>query len=308
MGKRGTIAVALLAAVFVTAAASPVPASNPAPAPTGAASSPEATPQPSPSPSLAPLVLIDRAPAPSPQSSPLPGQPKILGHVYTSAYCSTFVEHFNHATSGLLGDDRHLDAVDATIHQIDDDWYKRDGSMRVYDDRVKLIADVNAMLRSIPQTQAEVNALIAQAHATSDPDRKAALTQAASQLQKTIDRQRTVTYDLTNVIHVLLDKHTSEDTAETAIQSMLLPGQSEYGISLLDDPVDQPGIDTMAHGTPDPKVSPTPRAGDLEDVLQWGRQRWIIASSESNAAIAADKLVRICDGEVMPSPPPSPTH
>lgn len=307
MGKRGIIAIALFAAVFVAAAASPVPASSPAPAASGAPASSTASPQASPSPSLAPLILIDRAPAPSPNPSGSPGQPKILAHVYTSAYCSTFVEHFNHATTGILGDDRHLDSVDATIHQIQDDWYKRDGAMRVYDDRVKLIADVNAMLKSIPQTQAEVNSLIAQAQATTDPARKAALTDAASQLQKSLDRQRTVTYDLTNVVHVLEDKHTSEDTAESNIQSLLLPGYSEHGISLLDDPVDQPGVDTMAHGTPDPKVSPTPRAGDLEDILQWGRQRWIIASSESNAAIAADKLVRICDGEVMPSPPaPSP--
>lgn len=312
MGKRGTIAIALGAAVFVAAAASPVPASNPAPPQSGVsaasgAPAASATPQASPSPSLAPLILIDRAPAPSPGASPSPGQPKILGHVYTSAYCSTFVEHFNQATTGLITDDRHLDSVDATIHKIQDDWYRRDGAMRVYDDRVKLIDDVGAMLKAIPKTQAEVNALIAQAHATTDPARKAALTEAASQLQQTVDRQNTVAYDLTNVIHVLLDKHTEEDTAEANIQAMLPPGYQEHGISLLDDPVDQPGVDTLGHSTPNPSVSATPRAGDLEDILQWGRQRWIIASSESRAAIAADKLVRICDGEVMPSPPPSST-
>ena len=303
MGKRRNIAIALGAAIFVAAAASPVPAQNPAPSPSGAPATAGA-PQASPSPSLAPLVLIDRVPAGVPTTSPSPGLPKVLTHIYTSAYCSTFVEHFNNATSGIIGDDKHLDSVDATIHQIDLDWDKRDGAMRVYDDRVKLIGDVSAMLKQIPQTQAEVNALLAQANQTTDPQRKAALLDAASQLQKAVDRQRTVTYDLTNVIHVLEDKHTSEDTAETNIGYMLLPGYSEHGISLNDDPVDQPGTDTLAHS--DPKVSPTPKAGDLEDILQWGRQRWIIASSESRAAVAADKLVRICDGEIMPAPPPSP--
>jgi len=305
MGQRRTIAIALGAAIFVAAAASPVPAQNPAPSPSGGAVT-GATPQASPSPSLAPLVLIDRAPAGAPASSPSPGQPKTLTHIYTSAYCSTFVEHFNNATTGVLGGDKHLDSVDATIHQIDLDWSKRDGAMRVYDDRIKLIGDVNAMLKQIPQTQAEVNALLAQANQTTDPQRKAALLDAASQLQKAVDRQRTVSYDLTSVIHVLEDKHTSEDTAETNIQYLMPPGYSEHGISLLDDPVDQPGVNTMMNSSPSPKVSPTPRAGDLEDVLQWGRQRWIIASSESQAAIAADKLVRICDGEIMPSPPPHP--
>ena len=307
MGQRRSIAIALGAAIFVAAAASPVPAQNPAPSPTGAPAA-GSTPQASPSPSLAPLVLIDREPAGMPSASPSPGQPKTLTHIYTSAYCSTFVEHFNNATTGIIGGDRHLDSVDSTIHQIDLDWNKRDGAMRVYDDRVKLIADVGAMLKQIPQTQAEVNSLLAQANQTTDPQRKAALQEAASQLQKAIDRQRTVSYDLTNVIHVLEDKHTSEDTAETNIQYLMPPGYHEFGISLLDDPVAQPGVDSMVNSSPDPKVSPTPRAGDLEDILQWGRQRWIIASSESQAAIAADKLVRICDGEIMPSPPPSPSH
>ena len=305
MGQRRTIAIALGAAIFVAAAASPVPAQNPAPAPSGAPST-ASSPQASPSPSLAPLVLIDRVPAGLPSSSPSPGQPKLLSHIYTSAYCSTFVEHFNNATTGIIGDDKHLDSVDSTIRQINLDWNRRDGAMRVYDDRVKLISDVGAMLKQIPQTQAEVNTLLAQANQTTDPDRKAALVDAASQLQKAVDRQRTVSYDLTSVIHVLEDKHTAEDTAETAIDQMMLPGYHEHGISLLDDPVDQPGVDSVSH--PDPKVSPTPHAGDLEDVLQWGRQRWIIASSESRAAIAADKLVRICDGEVMPSPPPAAPH
>ncbi|HYK54477.1 MAG TPA: hypothetical protein VEV38_13215 [Candidatus Eremiobacteraceae bacterium] len=287
----------------MTAAASPVPAQSPAPSPSGAPTT-GATPQASPSPSLAPLVLIDRVPAGLPSSSPSPGQPKVLTHIYTSAYCSTFVEHFNNATAGIIGDDKHLDSVDTTIHQITLDWNRRDGAMRVYDDRVKLIGDVGAMLKQIPQTQAEVNALLAQANQTTDPDRKAALLDAASQLQKAVDRQRSMSYDLTSVIHVLEDKHTQEDTAETAIDEMMLPGYHEHGISLLDDPVPPAGVDSVDH--PDPKVSPTPHAGDLDDVLQWGRQRWVIASSESQAAIAADKLVRICDGEVMASPPPSP--
>jgi len=300
MGKRRTLAIALFVAIFVAAAASPVPASN-NPAPPGLPTATSAS-QPSPSPSLAPLYPIYQGPDPISSASPLPGQPKLLGHVYANAYCQTFVEHFNNATNGVISDDRHLDNVDSTIHAIDDAWNQRDGAMRVYDDRVKLIADVGAMLKAIPQTQTEVNALLAQAKATTDPDRKAALQASASQLQHTLDRQKTVTYDLTNVIHVLLDKHTAEDTAESNIQNLLLPGYTEHGISLNDDPVDEPGTNTMMA----PSASPTPQAGDLEDVLQWSRQRWIIATAESQAAVAADHLVRICDGEVMPSPSPSP--
>jgi len=289
MGRRYQVAIALGTAILLAALASPVPASNNAP-------SPASSPTPTAGPTLAPIDADSTA---APATSSGPGQPKLLGHVYTSAYCSNFVEHFNTAARGVIDNDQHMDAVDADLHKIEYDWDRTDGAMRVYDDRVSLIASVNTMLKSIPVTQAAVNQLLAQAKETTDPARKAALLESASQLQKTLDRQRAVTYDLSNVIHVLLDKHKKEDMGETAIYNTQPAGFQYVGVSLLDDPVPEPGQDSIVHNDPSPSPSPgaTPKAGSVEDILQWTRQRSIIGTAESKAAVAADRVVRICNQE-----------
>ena len=292
MGRWRHFAIALGTAIFVAVLVSPVPAQSPAPVPSA-------------DPTLAP---IDDGSVPGPAASASPGQPKVIGHIYTSASCSNFVEHFNAAARTVISNDQHLDSVDLNLRSIENDWNRRDGATRVYDDRVTLIATVAKMLTSIPQSQAAVNELLAQAKVTTDPAKKAALLESASQLQKTIDRQRAVTYDLTNVIHVLLDKHKREDMGETHIHDTLPPGYQYVGISLLDDPVPEPGSNSMQSGTdptPTPPSSTAPKPGSMEDVLQWTRQRWIIGTAESKAAVAADRVVRICNQERDASPAPA---
>lgn len=305
MGMRAYVAMALGAAILVAALASPVPASNPAPAP---APNPASSTAAVAAPTLAPLDDGEPDAGSTPAPSTSPGQPKVLGHIYTSAFCTNFVEHFNIATRIVLGNDQNLTSVDHTLRAVEDDWNRTDGAMRVYSDRLALIDSVGKMMRSIPASQAAVNALLAQAKVTTDPARKAALLESTSQLQKTIDRQRAVAYDLSNVIHVLLDKHKADDTGEYNIARTLPPGEPPPRISLLDDPVPEPGTQTMMQPAPSPSpgVSPTPRPGSVEDVMQWTRQRWIISTAESSAAVAASKVVRICSQESVVSPPPSP--
>jgi hypothetical protein len=296
MASRLLFVVALSVALSVTALGSPLPSTSPAPgAVTTAATD---------APTLAP---IDVAATPGPQASGESGQPKVLGHLFTSAYCSSFVERFNVAATTIVADDQHLTDVDGTLRDIDDNYDRRDGASRVYDDRVKLIDEVSQMLKTIPVTQSAVNDLLAQAKSTTDPDRKAALQESASALQKTVDRQRAVADDLTSVIHVLMDKHTTEDTAEYAINYLLPPGEQETNISLLDDPVPEPGKDSMMESSPSPSPSPgaTTAPGTVEDVLQWSRQRGIIGTNESRAATAASRVVRICDDEHLPTAPPN---
>lgn len=305
MGKRGAFAVALGTAILVAALGSPVPAASPAPAP---APVPLASPAASAStaPTLAPID-DDNAPA-VPSSSPSPGQPKVIGHLYASAYCSNFIQHFNTAARVVISNDQHLDTVNQNLDAIENDWDRRDGALRVYDDRVALIATVEQMLKTIPVSQAAVNQLLAQAKETTDPERKAALLESASQLQRTVDRQRAVTTDLTNVIHVLLDKHKREDMAETNIYNTSPAGFQYVGVHLLDDPVPEPGTDSMSHPVPSPvpSASATPKPGSVRDVLQWTRQRWIIGNAESKAAVAAERVVRMCHQESPPPATPSP--
>lgn len=289
---RRPLAIALGAVLCVAGYGAPVPASTPTAAPSA-------------DPTLAPID--DNAPNPS--QSTLPNTPKVLGHIYTSAFCATFVEHFNAAARIVISNDQHLDSVDTNLHKIADDWNRRDGAMRVYDERVALIATVAQMLKSIPVSQAEVNALLAEAKTTNDPERKAALLESASQLQKTIDRQRAVAFDLSNVIHVLIDKHKTEDMAETNINLTLPPGMPGVNVTALDDPVPEPGSNTMMQSNPSPSPSPgaAPVPGSLQDILQWNRQRSIIGTAETHAAVAADRVVRICNDEHRPTPPPGAT-
>ena len=277
------------------------------------------TPAPSPTPlsSLAPINEDDddagAAATPAPAASGASPQPKVIGHIYTNAYCRDFVEHFNTASTVIVTNDHGFDAVDTTLHSIDADWNRPDGAMRVYDDRVRLIAEVGSMVKSIPVSQSAVNQLLAQAVSTTDPDRKAALREAASQLQRTLDRQRAVADDLTSVIQVLMDKHGREDTVETQVNEVLPAGYHIY-FDTGDDPVPEPGTNTLMQPPPSPSPlpgasptpSPSPSPLPVELVMQWDRQRHIMADAESRAEVAATKLVRICDSAGVPTPPPSP--
>jgi hypothetical protein len=280
---------------LVTALGSPVPAADPS------ASSP--TSSPSPVWTLAPIAVGSQ---PEPAASSASGQPKVLGHVYASAYCTNFVERFNVAATTIVSNDQDLTSVDTTLRRIEDDYDRIDGAGRVYDDRVKLIDEVSQLMKSIPVTQAAVNDLLAQAKATTDPDRKAALQESASELQRTVDRQKAMADDLNGVVNVLMDKHKAEDTAEYNIQNLLLPGMQAGHVSLLDDPVPEAGEGSNLKWSPSPSPSPgaTPKPGSVEDVLQWTRQRSIIANAESHAAAAADHVVTICDQERPPTAPP----
>lgn len=234
---------------------------------------------------LAPLS-IPNAETPDPVAS---GSEKVLGHIYTTAFCSRFVEHYNVAATTLIGNDRRMDAAGVNVEQIADDYKRRDGALRIVDHRNQLIAAVGEMMRSIPVGQSAVNDLLQQAKETTDEERRQALHESASQLQRSVDRQRAVAYDLSNYAHVLMDKHKKEDTAEYRIQQTLPPGMPPVNITALDDPVPEPGdvnpalIDAPGH-----------KAATVKEVLQWDRQRSIIRDAESNAQIAAGRIVTVC--------------
>lgn len=300
MAKRRLFAAAPSTILSFALLASPVAAIVAAPTP-----APSATP-------AATLAPIDDGSQPDSSASTAPGQPKLLGHIYTSAFCRDFVERFNSATTVIVSNDRHFDTIDKTLHGIEDDWNRRDGASRVYADRNQLIADVGAMQNAIPLSQKAINALLAQAKASTDSQRKSALQEAASQLQRTLDRQRAVAYDLTSVIHVLMDKHTVQDTMDYQIQE-LAPEGLIVNLHPGDDPVPEPGVDTLMQprDTPAPRPGasatpgPSPTPAQVEDMLQWDRQRGVMSDAESKAASAASTVIRICDDEHVPTPPPA---
>jgi hypothetical protein len=199
-----------------------------------------------------------------------------------------FVDRYNVAAATLTANDVRIVTVDSTLDEIADDYYRRDGALRAYDHRLQLIDNVSQMQKTIPVEQGAVNDLLAQAKETKDPARQAALQESASQLQKSVDRQRALAYDLSNVIHVLMDKHGSEDTMSTRIQATLLPGET-FSLHPGDDPVPQPGDGPLITSSSPPKNQTT-----AQDVMQYGRQKSIINTSETRAASAASKVVTTC--------------
>jgi hypothetical protein len=219
-----------------------------------------------------------------------------------------FVEHYNVAATELVANDTRIYSVDTTLNQIADDYYRRDGALRAYDHRIELMDSVEQMLKTIPVEQGAVNDLLAQAKETKIPERQAALQESASALQKSVDRQRAVAYDLSNVVHVLMDKHGSEDTLASRIQSTYLPGMT-FDLHPGDDPVPQPGDGPILTSTTRPKNQTT-----TQDVMQYDRQKSIIGSNETRAASAATRVVTTCvqeangttPAQTAPSPSPSP--
>ncbi|MDE2572466.1 MAG: hypothetical protein KGM44_08100 [bacterium] len=243
-----------------------------------------AAPEPSPSP-LAPVTIPLASPTPARSEA---GQPlKVIERLYVNSFCSRFVQHFNVAANVLVANDARLEQSSADLDRVEADYVKRDGALRVYDDRNRLIAEVGEMMRSIPIGQAAINDLIAQARSTRDPERKQQLTIAASEMQRSVDRQRAVSYDLSNVIHVLLDKHTIQDTAEYQIAQTMPYPNIPVIVTTLDDPVPEPHSTSAAEAL-------APKPATAKEVLQFDRERYIIAHAESRAAAAADLIVKSC--------------
>ncbi|HEY7980110.1 MAG TPA: hypothetical protein VID19_01385 [Candidatus Eremiobacteraceae bacterium] len=299
---------ALLAAVVAFAAVAHAPAfgQDPTPAPAPASSTAVvATPQVSPAP-VSPLTPLNLNATPDPTSTG--PYPRLLGHIIASASCIRFVDHYNVAATLMTANDARIVSVDTALNQIADDYYRRDGALRAYDHRLTLIDNVSQMLKTIPAEQGAINDLLAQAKQTKSPTRQAALQESASQLQKSVDRQRSLAYDLSNVVHVLMDKHGSEDTFATRISIGLLPGQT-FNLNPGDNPVPQPGDGPLLTRSAPPKNQTT-----AQDVLQYDRQKSIIGTAETKAASAATRVVTTCvqesdgtpAGQSQPAPSPSP--
>jgi hypothetical protein len=306
MGARLSLALVVIVVAFAAAPYAPAFGRDPSPAPASASNTAGSSqPQSSPAP-VSPLSPLSLDATPNPASTG--PYPRLLGHIVASASCMRFVDHYNVAAAALTANDSRIYTVDTTLNDIADDYYRRDGALRAYEHRLQLIDNVSQMLNSIPVEQGAVNDMLAQAKETKNPTRQAALQESASQLQKSVDRQRSLAYDLSNVVHVLMDKHGSEDTMSSRIQSTLLPGET-FSLHPGDDPVPQPGDGPILVRNAPPKNQTT-----AQDVMQYSRQKWIINTAETRAASAASRVVTTCvqdsgggsAGQTQTIPSPSP--
>jgi hypothetical protein len=299
MSARSPLALTFFAVAFATALGAPAFGGDPAPTPSPMAS-PADTSHPLPIAPVSPLLPLSLDATPDPASTG--AYPRLLGHIIATAACIRFVDHYNVAEAAIVANDERIAAVDTTLTAISDDYYRRDGALRAYDHRLQLIDYVTKMLNSIPGEQAAVNDMLAQAKESKNPQRQAALQESASQLQKSVDRQRSMAYDLTNVAHVLMDKHGYEDTFAGLISRVLPPGTS-FNLDPGDNPVPQPGDGPLLN-----RSAPDKNQTTAQDVLQYGRQTSIINRAETRAASAAARVVTTCvqesGGGPSVQPPP----
>ena len=205
-----------------------------------------------------------------------------------SAACTRFVEHYNIAVVTIAANDDRISSSNVSLNDIQNDYYRRDGALTAYDHRVQLIGYVQKMLDTIPVEQSAVNDMLAQAKQTTDPVRQKSLQESASQLQKSVDRQRALANDLSSVVRVLMDKHGSEDTLATRIGATLPLGETFNGHPG-DDPVPQPGDGGIITSS-----GPRPSQTTVQDVMQFSRQQSIIRTAETRAVTAATRVVKTC--------------
>lgn len=260
------------------------------PAPGPAAPSPVST--------LAP-ISGDQTPNPAPTSS---AAPKLLGHVVVSAFCASFIDRFNVAARTMVADDARLDDAVAAVRGYENDFSRFDGLFSSWDHRLHLMAALKDLLATIPKTQAAVDELRGQAKSADDPQRRDALEQSAEKLQESVDHQRIVAWEMQDLVGLMIDTHTSEDTIAHAQSGILDPKQS-FTVDALDAPVPHPG-EELATGTATESAQPSA----TEQVLHVPRDRQTIGEAEAGAAAAAARVVRSCvqDAKGVDTPLPSP--
>jgi hypothetical protein len=275
-------AAALCTATFVAASTTAVPAGSVPPGPSPGSAAPAA---------LAP-INDDQPPSPTATGT---ASPKVLGRVFVSAFCKSFVERFNVAAKTMIADDAHLDEATMAVRGYEDDFFRLDGALTSWNHRLQLIAALKDLLGTIPKTQAAVNDLRVQAQSASDLERRQALLESASQLQDSVDHQRLVANEMTDLVDMMLDLHTAEDTIGQSSAGTRAPGEG-FHLNAGDAPVPHPG-DGLANVHNARLGGPSA----LEWVYHMPRDRQIIGDAEANAATAARRIVRSCAQDVPPA-------
>jgi|GEM_PF-3962382 len=222
---------------------------------------------------LAVQVPAVAQPLAGPTPAPVPSAtPKTLGHQTVSAFCTAFVGRFNDAETTLLDDDKLIDDAIAAETDYENDFFRLDGETRRFGHRLAMITALTQIIHAIPKTQSAVNDLRAQAAASVDAERRAALSEGASQLQSSVDHQRIVANELTDAVDSMLDLHTGDG-----------PMPAHHGGSL-----------------PPVRASGAYYGSALEAVTHMPRDRQIAADAESNAATAVIAVVKSCALEASP--------
>lgn len=105
----------------------------------------------------------------------------------------------------MLAVDRELDHVSASLDEINTLFSKIDWDLRFYDERLKLERYTSAIETTNYQTQQEINKLRLGEKLTSDPERAHQVHMLAQEMQRALDKQKQIGWDIHSMVVVMMD-------------------------------------------------------------------------------------------------------
>ena len=176
---------------------------------------------------LALTLGVISAPVASPVPAPSAGPPlKEIGSVRSTPYCTAFYKHFNGAVHPLLQNDFTLDRISISLDNVNTLFSKIDWEQQFYDERLRLERYVNTMQQNNVDIQREINLLRDAQTDTTDPDHTYQIHMLAQEMQRALDKQKQMSYDVFGLVQAMIDYEN--------IHPRFLTGQPIGGITLED--------------------------------------------------------------------------
>ncbi len=169
--------------------------------------------------SLILAVVLATAAAPSPEVTPDPSESagglREIGHVYANGPCTAIATRANSAISAALRNDQTVSIIVATLRTVDLDSSNRITKIRGLRELEQYATDLRM---SAEHAKAQVKQLRGLADESTDPVRKAELTQFADALGGAIERQRHIGGEMQGMLARIAGRESTVDIYETMDQ------------------------------------------------------------------------------------------
>ena len=224
---------------------------------------------------LAVILPGAAGPTPGPTATPKTALREI-GHVHaTTTFCKTFETHFNNSADALIANDEDLSFIDFTLGKIEPDYKANTGrDILLHNDRMRLAAYTQAIIRRMAALQAEINALRQTAAMTTDPATAKAARDAAQDLQTTYNHQRQLAVDTESIVHVMMEQEAADKPLRQQASIGPIAGAGDSDVNVADR---------------------RPQAEkDVREYLKFEKQRNTITDAEASAVTHAETVVSGC--------------
>ncbi len=200
-------------------------------------------------------------------------------------FCSAFTTHFNAAVRPLLESDVNVGYIGYTLGSIEPHYNVLGGELKLYDDRVNMIAYVGRLQKLIPQAQREIDELRGTSKVADDQDTAKATFELARQLQKALDKQRQIAIDTLGVVQAMNDVTLGVNNMDSA--SAAAGSDTDVAATT--------ALEDHLAGGYDAYTATTPSDWrDVRSYLHWQSQIDRIGDAEGSAATDADAIVDRC--------------